>query len=331
MTTQPRSTPDHLASLHRQLHAAVRAAALAWIWVFAVTCVFVGTLVASGPAHAGQERWDKLATPLFQHLGLDQGLPHPVGMALAQDGDGYIWIGTQSGLARWDGYQVRSFSHNAALSTSLPGDFIQTLHVDHAGRLWVGSAAAGLALYDKRKEHFVRPHEELSRGAINAIASDSKGNLWVGTPAALKFYDAAAGTVSSYTHENSPGLPDNQIRALLFDRTGNLWIGTGKGLARLRPGGAIATVPVVTGAEGQWQDAVLALAENRQGQIGFATHKSGVGMADPQRDSARLLALTGVRDMDAHMVLALAEIAPQRWWATTYGGGIVEYHTDGSR
>jgi hypothetical protein len=86
---------------------------------------------------ASPERWDQLATPLFEHLGLDQGMPHPVAMALAQDGDGFIWIGTQTGLARWDGYRMRSFRH-AADPTSLPGDFVQTLHVDVAGR--AGSA-----------------------------------------------------------------------------------------------------------------------------------------------------------------------------------------------
>ena len=132
-----------------------------------------------GHARAGAERWDKLATPLFEHLGLEQGLPHPVGMALAQDGDGYIWIGTQSGLARWDGYRVRSFHHNATDPTSLPGDFIQTLHVDPRGRLWVGTATAGVAMYDNRKAHFVRINEELSQGLVSAIASDAKGNLWI--------------------------------------------------------------------------------------------------------------------------------------------------------
>ncbi|MET0320720.1 MAG: two-component regulator propeller domain-containing protein, partial [Duganella sp.] len=145
------------------------------------------------PAHAGQERWDKLATPLFEHLGLEQGLPHPVGMALAQDGEGYIWIGTQSGLARWNGYQMRNFIHNAADAGSLPGDFIQVLHADNQGRLWVGTATAGLAVYDRQKEQFIRPNAELAQGAVNAIVSDARGNLWIGTPTALKFYDAATG------------------------------------------------------------------------------------------------------------------------------------------
>ncbi|SEN79406.1 Signal transduction histidine kinase [Duganella sp. CF517] len=280
-----------------------------------------------GPARAGAERWDKLATPLFEHLGLEQGLPHPVSMALAQDGDGYIWIGTQSGLARWDGYRVRSFHHSAADPTSLPGDFIQTLHVDPRGRLWIGTATAGLAMYDNRKEHFVRLDDKLNQGLVSAIASDAKGNLWIGTPTGLKFYDTVAGTVTNHTRETAPGLPDNQIRALLVDRSGNLWIGTGTGLARMKPGGAIAAIPVVNAGQGGWSDTVMALGENSRGQIAFGTLKSGIGTVDPLADSARLIALKGVKDMESNMVLSVAESTPGNWWASTYGGGIVEYHT----
>jgi signal transduction histidine kinase/CheY-like chemotaxis protein/ligand-binding sensor domain-containing protein/HPt (histidine-containing phosphotransfer) domain-containing protein len=295
---------------------------------FVPALFFLLAMILGAPAHAGQERWDNLATPLFEHLGLEQGLPHPVAMALAQDGEGYIWVGTQSGLARWDGYRVRSFIHSSTDSGSLPGDFIQTLHVDHGGRLWVGTAAAGLAQYDRNKEQFIRPNEELSAGAINAIASDARGNLWVGTPGGLKYYDVAQDTVRSYTHENAPGLPDNQIRSLLMDRAGTLWIGTGGGLAHLRPGGAIATVPVKVAGLGLWQDAVLALGENRLGGIAFGTMKSGIGEIDPKTAIATLVKPPGLKDLESNMVPAIVEIAPGRWWATTYGDGIVEYRTD---
>ena len=158
---------------------------------------------------------------LFEHLGLDQGLPHAVGMTMAQDGDGYIWIGTQSGLARWDGYRVRSFHHDAAQPTSLPGDFVQVLHVDVSpAACGLALAAAGLAMYDKRSESFIHPVDDLSHGPISALASDSKGNLWIGTTDGLKYYDTVHRTIHRYSHEEMPGLPDNQIRSLLMDRAG---------------------------------------------------------------------------------------------------------------
>jgi signal transduction histidine kinase/CheY-like chemotaxis protein/ligand-binding sensor domain-containing protein/HPt (histidine-containing phosphotransfer) domain-containing protein len=303
-------------------------------WIGRAVAILVAWLAVGAGAVAGPERWDQLATPLFEHLGLEQGLPHAVGMALAQDGDGYIWIGTQSGLARWDGYAVRSFRHDAADPSSLPGDFVQALHVDARGRLWVGTAASGLAMYDKVKENFVRPNDELSHGLISAIASDARGNLWIGSPAGLRYYDVLQRTLRRYTHEDTPGLPDNQIHALLTDRAGNLWIGSGTGLSRLKPGGAITAIAIAAdgqGAKGGWSDSVLALGENSRGQIAIGTLKSGIGIVDGQADRGAIIALKGVKDVQSNMVLAVTESAPGIWWASTYGGGVIEYRADSGR
>ena len=300
-------------------------------WLRAALFALTAWLAACGSAVASPERWDALATPLFEHLGLDQGLPHAVGMTMAQDGDGYIWIGTQSGLARWDGYRVRSFHHDANQPSSVPGDFIQVLHVDVAGRLWVGTAAAGLAMYDKRSETFIRPLDDLSHGPISAIASDSKGNLWVGTPDGLKYYDIVHRTIHRYSHDEMPGLPDNQIRSLLMDRAGNLWIGSATGLSRMKPGGAISPITITGENAGTWNDTVLSLGENQRGQIAFGTLKSGIGVVDAHADAGRMLSLRGVKDAQANMVLAVVETLPGIWWASTYGGGVIEYRTDTNR
>nr|WP_315249168.1 response regulator [uncultured Duganella sp.] len=300
-------------------------------WLRAAIVTLLACLAVSGAAIASPERWDSLATPLFEHLGLEQGMPHAVGMTLAQDGDGFIWVGTQSGLARWDGYRVRSFHYDAADPDSLPGDFVQVLHVDVAGRLWIGTAAAGLVMYDKHSDKFVRPTDELTRGQISAIASDSKGNLWIGTADGLKYYDTVNRTIRRYSHEDTPGLPDNQIRALLMDRAGTLWIGSANGLSRMRSGGTIIAIPVHVDGHGGWSDSVLALGENSRGQIAFGTLKSGFGIVDVGAASGRIMALRGVRDVEANMVLAVVETVPGIWWASTYGGGIIEYRTDANR
>ncbi|NHZ35849.1 response regulator [Massilia rubra] len=284
-------------------------------------------LAATGVAN----RWDKLATPLFEHIGLDQGLPHPVAMALAQDGDGFIWIGTQRGLARWDGYRMLSFVHNAADPYSVPADFIQALHVDRRGRLWIGTATGGLAMYDKVRERFIRfpaGAAGLADAAINAIASDGMGGVWVGTPSGLDYVDPARTAVRHYRPDPGvPGaLPDARIRALHLDRKGNLWIGTSSGLARRDAvSGRFETVAVGDdGADGAARDAVLSFGENSRGQIAFGTLKSGIGVVDAGATRARIMHLDGVSDAHANMVLAISEIVPGRWWASTYGGGIID-------
>jgi signal transduction histidine kinase/CheY-like chemotaxis protein/ligand-binding sensor domain-containing protein len=290
----------------------------------------------AGPHAGAAERWAELSTPLFEHLGLEQGLPHPVTVALAQDGNGYIWIGTQRGLARWDGYRARTFLHNTADPSSLPGDFIQTLHVDRAGRLWVGTAAAGLAMYDQDNERFVAM--PVSKGGpVNAIASDAAGGIWAGTATGLDYL--MQGAVTRHYSRDSPAphtLPDSQVRALLVDKRGDLWIGTNSGLSRRDAhSGAIVRVAVTAGANtagapnaAPWQDSVTTLAENSKGQIAFGTLKSGIGVVDIAPSgaaNARLLELADVKDLQANMVMALTETLPGKWWAATYGGGVVEY------
>ena len=284
------------------------------------------------------DRWAQLATPLFEHLGLEHGLPHPVAMALAQDGDGYLWIGTQRGLARWDGYRMRSFLHHQADPHSLPGDFIQVLHVDAQGRLWVGTTNAGLAMWDRVNERFI-PSPIGKNGNITAMASDGSGGLWVAHAGGLD-YVLADGRIGHHYGRDDPApyhLPDPQIRALLLDQHGDLWIGTGSGLARRdHRNGALLPVPVSAPGVEHWRDTVLALAQNSQGQIAFGTLKSGIGLVNSGSGAgngggngsasphARILALPEVPDLQAHMVLAMTEATPGRWWAATYGGGVVE-------
>src|SRR5471032_2562791 len=135
-----------------------RFAARAWRWALWLALSLALSLAPPCRAAAapGPDRWDHLATPLFEHLDVEQGLPHPIVMALAQDGDGYIWAGTQGGLARWDGYRMRVFLLDPKDPTSLPGNFIQALYTDVHGRLWIGTSLAGLAMYDREHERFVR-------------------------------------------------------------------------------------------------------------------------------------------------------------------------------
>jgi len=285
--------------------------------------------LAGSPAAsaAAASPWQALAPAMFEHLvPAERGFPSPITMAVVQDGDGFIWFGTQAGLGRWDGYRIRNFFFKADDPHSLPGDFIQTLHVDPKGRLWVGTSSDGLAMYDKQTERFVRytaGPKGLSSPAIGAIASDARGGVWVGTAAGLDYIDTAHGNAVS-RHPRRAGAAANQIRALLRDRDGHLWIGSNAGLARRDAvTGRVADLPIAGGVD----DAVLSLASNAGGEVVFGTLKSGVGLAGA--GGARLLALDRVKDANTAMVLSITETVPGTWWAATYGGGIIEFDANG--
>jgi signal transduction histidine kinase/CheY-like chemotaxis protein/ligand-binding sensor domain-containing protein len=275
--------------------------------------------------------WPALAPAVFEQLvPAERGFPSSTTMCITQDGDGFLWFGTQSGLGRWDGYRMRNFYNSATDPHSLPGDFVQALHVDRQGRLWVGTTTDGVAMYDKLQERFVRfpaGPNGLSGPTIGAIASDARGGIWVGTAAGLDYIDTVHGNaVSQFPHAG--GAARNQIRALLVDRSGNLWIGSNGGLAwRDAASGKITDVVIADGVN----DAVLSLAGNARGELVFGTLKSGVGLvtlADGVA-GARILALDRVKDASSAMVLSISETLPGRWWAATYGGGVIEFDTNG--
>jgi hypothetical protein len=101
---------------------------------------------AEAPGGQGNNvRWTGLADPLFvHHTDPEAGS----GTAIVQDGNGFIWLGTQSGLVRWDGYHFHRYTADAQISGSLPDSFVLALYVDDRSRLWVGTSAGGLARYD---------------------------------------------------------------------------------------------------------------------------------------------------------------------------------------
>ena len=97
---------------------------------------------APGPE---QPRWTGLSDTVFARYAGPVGAN---GTALAQDASGFLWLSTQVGLLRWDGYGFRSYTADPQTPGSLPDSFIAALHVDSRGRLWIGTSAGGLARFD---------------------------------------------------------------------------------------------------------------------------------------------------------------------------------------
>ncbi|MEN9864959.1 MAG: hypothetical protein RL748_549, partial [Pseudomonadota bacterium] len=142
---------------------------LAWVWLVCSRPGLAAQPATAAPPVGNAPRWADLAEPTFQHLEPQQGLPHPNITALAQDQQGFIWVGTQGGLARWDGYRFRVFQADSQQANSLPDSFIHVLHLDQQQRLWIGSGNGGLARYDPVHERFERINGA-AQGSLLALA-----------------------------------------------------------------------------------------------------------------------------------------------------------------
>ncbi|HMB42430.1 MAG TPA: two-component regulator propeller domain-containing protein, partial [Luteimonas sp.] len=171
--------------------------------------------------------------------------------ALARDRDGYLWIGTKDGLARYDGVGFRIYRHNPGDSSALPGNNVQALHVDAQNRLWVGVEGQGLSVMSADRDGFrqiSRANQPLLKSDdVWAITSTPDGAVWFGTYAGgLYRLDRKDRLVRFLPQANNPhSLPAENVLALDVDVHGTLWVGTTSGLARWTPQG-FETLPVAS-------------------------------------------------------------------------------------
>lgn len=200
------------------------------------------------------------------------GLPQDSVHAIAQTADGYLWMGTEEGLARFNGTRFTVFTSRNA--HGLASDFVEVLAAGHHRDLWIGTDS-GLSHFspDPRTGEIgaFRAFTQESSFAgrkITALCEDREGALWVGTPQGLSrlFH----GRVETWTVQN--GLPDLSISAIAMDSEGTIWVGTVKGLARLN-GHRFDTLTTRDGLPG---NAITALAAAPDGSVWAGTSSSGI-------------------------------------------------------
>jgi signal transduction histidine kinase/CheY-like chemotaxis protein/streptogramin lyase len=166
------------------------------------------------------------AAPVFRTFGTAEGLPSSQVQALAQDGEGRLWIGTAFGLARYDGQRLVRFLPHAERSGALPSGSVDALHVDAAGRLWVASQGARLSRVDPGTDWF----QPIALPAVATGAplelwtiSSTPGRIWIGGyGTGLIELDAEGRWLAR--HGREAGLPSLDLTQLVRDAAGRLWL-----------------------------------------------------------------------------------------------------------
>lgn len=251
------------------------------------------------------------ATPLvahppaikFDHLSLEQGLSQVSTSAILQDRQGFIWIGTQDGLNRFDGQKVEVFRHEASDPQSIADNLCISLYVDRDDRIWTTNNRNGLRnFFDPRSGHFhqlihapddpATPLPTLNTPGL--MVEDDEGFLWIGTNMGLEkifLEDLSVRRIEpsdgSQDAASRDGLTNGIITAMLFDRRGDLWLGTVGGLHRRLPPGPRGEerfehfASDIDDPSTLSQNAISALYEDRQGYLWVGTFNSGLNRLDP--------------------------------------------------
>ncbi len=242
----------------------------------------------------------------------ERGLPQNSVTAMAQDREGYLWIGTENGLARFDGVRFTVFDTDN--TPELASSVITTLLASHDGSLWIGTNAGGLARYRKGKFSSLRTRDGLSSNVIRALYEDSDGALWVGTE---------GGGLSRYwlgafrTYGVKDGLPANSVFSLCGEPDGTLWMGTGAGLARFKDG----SFRVYGRANGLPRDYVKAVYAGQNGELWIGTDGGGL----TRKVGENFTTYTTKDGLSSNSVWSISEDGAGTIWVGTIDGGVNRY------
>lgn len=209
----------------------------------------------------------------FRRVDSSLGLTQDSVLAIAQDRDGFLWLGTQDGLNRFDGYGFSVFRADGEPG-SLGSNWIGALASAADGSLWVGTSA-GLFRYDQSADRFdhITAAQGFDGGFVYRLHIDADGVLWVGS-------DAGLARQRGERFEQWPDvLGARSVRAITADAEGRLWLGTQDGLMYFDPRrGALLALPADLPVG---DEPVNDLLIDRHGLLWIATENSGVFRVDP--------------------------------------------------
>ncbi len=176
----------------------------------------------------------------IEKLDIEEGLSQGTIKDIFQDSRGYIWIATQDGLNRYNGYDITIFRHSGIDINSISNNNILCITEDHEGNLWIGTNGGGLNKFNRMKESFEHFNLQsdhkygINSNIVTSITEDENHSiLWVGTlGGGLIRLNPQTGNFVRFLKNpvDKESINDNTINCLLQGKTGRLWVGTNNGL-----------------------------------------------------------------------------------------------------
>jgi signal transduction histidine kinase/ligand-binding sensor domain-containing protein len=239
---------------------------------------------------------------------VQDGLPQNSIDAILRSSDGYLWIGTQEGLARYDGRRFKLFEQS--VTDGLNSNQISSLLEDRSGNIWIGTNGGGLSVLHDREFEVYDWQDGLSSNAVSTLYEDRKGYLWVGTTGGgLNRFDGQ--TFITFTTED--GLPGNTILTLMEDAAGVLWVATQAGLSRFSEG----TFTLADSRSELPGEHVRAMHSAEDGSLWLGTDQGLVRMVGDD-----LTTHTTTEGLCGNVVTSLLEDPAGALWVGTRDGGL---------
>jgi signal transduction histidine kinase/ligand-binding sensor domain-containing protein/DNA-binding response OmpR family regulator len=275
----------------------------------------------------------------FECLSLQDGLSQSTIRCIFQDTRGFIWIGTQDGLNRYDGYQFKIYKHDPHDSTSVSSSIIYSICEDQQCNLWIGTDGGGLNKFDIETETFIHykndpqnPHS-LSFNRISSVCIDHLGILWIGTfgggvnEMQLPF---DGDSLPKFTHfscqpEDSIGLVHYNVLAVYEDRNGVVWVGTdSSGLCKFDR----KTEAFTNYRLSKYNIAISSIFDGKSGVLWIGTYGGGFYKFDPCTETLKHYENDpqNPNSLSHNQVYSIIEDRDGMVWIGTRYGGLNKFH-----
>jgi PAS domain S-box-containing protein len=179
--------------------------------------------------------WSQELPARFKRISVEDGLSQSTVTCIIQDRRGFMWIGTEDGLNRYDGYQFKIFKSEPDNPNSLSGNNISALHEDSNGNIWIGTDKSGLNKFNREQETFMHflPNPEdsssLGNNSILSIYEDASETLWIGTGGGgLNKFIKEKNQFVRFVHDprDTSSISGNNVVSICETQPGDLWLAT---------------------------------------------------------------------------------------------------------
>lgn len=261
----------------------------------------------------------------FHHITVDDGLPSNTINAVIRDSRGFIWIASENGVVRYDGYSFVKYRSNEKDNTSISSNVTYVVLEDRQHRLWVGSEK-GLDLYNRKSDTFDKHY--FNGIPVRAIFQDKHDHVWIGSDNGLyRFEGDSVYFIKSFSEMfNTEDVVYNTIPAITEDRHGNLWIGTSNGAYIYNPARNKFTHlrHDKNDPYSLSDNNVRRIAEDQAGRIWIATYGGGLNLyhTDTQRFKVYKHDSYNPKSIAGSLITSLWEDDDGMLWVGTDGEGM---------
>jgi len=273
----------------------------------------------------------------FKHISVKQDLSLPTVLCVFQCSRGFIWIGTENGLNRFDGYEMKIYKNDPQDKFSISDNYVRCILEDKDGYLWIGTRYGGLNRFDPRMEtfkHYKKTNDEkgLSHNAVRALFLDDQEMLWICTMGGgLSCFDRNESFIH-YMNEkdDANSLSHNYATSIFKDRYGTLWVGCFEGgLNKFNEeNGSFSHFTKKN--SNLSDDAVNCIYEDRSGVLWVGTFSGGLNRFDRESETFTSYLHKDGDDtsLSDNSVYCIFEDRDKTLWIGTRSGGVNCYNRE---